>query len=365
VNVPINLDLQDYFHDSDVNNPLYLTGDALTFQTHSSPELLIQVTGLYAKIVPQVDWCGKGNLSIKAIDKSGAYVNGRVINITVQNCGPQFDIISWSPEVDPTLQEAGTLSTSYPGQVLLSVKLNEKRGPLTYIWMVQDLTDGRIYYPHTNSSGFMFKTDYDDGFNHGVFFGNDISRRYRVSVNVSNGKIEVPVLVWNVTVKNTDRSPKISGVDIYKVLENGARVKVPKSPTFNYNLELGSLYVLDVSPYVSDTDEGIGNGLGLQNLSRLDINWLSSEDGIDQNGAVLKVGAARTQVGYVHLKPGTAYLLMINVTDKEGSFAQLPISLKVSMPVKAYTQKADYSYLLLVVLILAVVVAVVYRIKRS
>jgi hypothetical protein len=365
VNVPINLDLQNYFHDSDVNNPFYLTGDALVFQSRSSLELSIQVSGLYAKILPKVDWCGRGNASFRATDKSGAYAEGKSLNITVQNCGPQFDLISWSPMTDMTLQEAGTSNTIYRGQIVLSIKLNEKRGPLTYIWTVQDLSDGRTYFPATNSSGFLFKTNYDEDFYHGVFFGNDVSRIYHVSVNISDGKIQVPVMSWNLTVKNTDRAPKISGVALYKVLENGALVRVPNSPIFSYDLEIGGLYLLDVSHYISDEDEGIGNGQGLQNLSRLDINWLSNEDGIDRSGPVLKIGAARTQAGYVHLQSGTAYLLSVNVTDSEGAYSQLMVSLKVNTPEKAYTQKTDYSYLVTVVIILAVVIAVVYRIRKS
>jgi hypothetical protein len=182
-----------------------------------------------------------------------------------------------------------------------------------------------------------------------------------VTVRVSDGRIEVPLMSWNVTVLNTDRLPTVTGVDLYIVLENGALKKVPQNAQSSYNLELGKLYRLDVGNYISDADEGIGNGQGLGNLSRLGIVWNSTEDGIYSTGRFLNVGAARTATGSFDLGPGAVHIVMVRVVDKEGNAATLPITLKVSAVPKTYTGQSGLDLLPLIILVAAVVLVVVLR----
>jgi hypothetical protein len=363
-NTDVSIDLGRDFKDPDIGDLNYITGDTLVYSSDPGQNLTIVITGSNAKLMPREDWCGKENITFRATDRAGAPAK-KTLTLIVQHCGPQFDIITYSPTSDPVLQEGGGPGTAYPGSVTFTIEIRAKNSPLMFKWTVEDKVTGKVYDPSIHDPSYVFETAYDEDFYNGRFFGGDTTRDYTVTVYVTNGKMDVLARTWLVTVRNTDRPPTVTSVTVYKYLETGATVTLPKSSTITYYIENGRVYKLDASAYIDDEDERIG---GHVDQSRLTIEWLSDADGLHATGPSVNVVSGSTVNNTYRLKNGEIHHLVLRVTDKEGATAQLNVTLIVQSQgstTKTTVQEAPWGILPLVLIIIAVVATIIYRTRRS
>ena len=363
-NTPVTIDIGPDFKDPDIGDPYYITTDSLIYSSDQGQNLTVVITSSKAKLTPKEDWCGAENITFRATDKAGAMAK-KTYKIIVQHCGPQFEIISYSPKGDPVLQEGGGASTTYPGSMTFNIEIKSKNQTLMFKWKVEDKVTGKVYEPNTHDPSYVFETAYDEDFNNGRFFGGDTTRDYTVTVYVTNGKMDVVGRTWLVTVKNADRPPTVTGVTVYRYLETGATVTLPISSTFTYYIESGRVYKLDASAYIDDLDEHVG---GLVDLSRLTVQWSSEADGLHATGPSVMLISGSTVNSTYRLKTGEIHHLVLRVTDKEGATGQLNVTLIIraqGVTTKTTLQEAPWSVWPFILVIVIVVATVIYNVKRS
>lgn len=363
-NTPETIDIGPDFKDPDIGDPNYITSDALVYSWDQGQNVSIVMTSSKAKLTPKEDWCGVENMTIRATDKAGAQAK-KTYKLIVQHCGPQFEVVSYSPKGDPVLQEGGGAGSTYPGSMKFDIEIKAKNQTLMYKWKVEDKTTGKVYDPGTHDPSYVFQTAYDEDFDNGRFFGGDPTRDYTVTVYVTNGKMDVVARTWLVTVRNADRGPTVAGLTVYRYLEAGGTVTLPKSNGLTYYIENGRVYKLDASAYIDDLDERVG---GVVDLSRLTIEWSSEADGLHSTGPSVMLISGSTVNGTYRLRTAEVHHLVLRVTDKEGATVQLNVTLIVHAQggtTTTTTQAAPWSVWPLILIIVAVVATIVYRIKRS
>jgi hypothetical protein len=339
------LDLKKYFYDIDVGNPNYPTSDSLTYSFKEDTNFDIKVTSSKVIFEPIPDYYGEDTLTFRANDKSGAKAEID-IDVVVESVNDWPVITSSDPDLNIEMDETedGTEDSDL-ASVLLSVTATDiENDQLTYYWVIEDPDNGYDpLFAATHGSEFDFETAFDGNFMDGKFHGGDDSTTYMVTCIVTDGhpavdggytipdmgRLASDIKTWIIEVNNVNRNPVIDGIDVIKMKNEIPTITVPPESEALYHLGYAKIYRLDASKYVTDLDEGIENGAGLENIDNLTFEWSSHLQGAIGTGAYIDVGIGKESPMGLKLKDGKKHIMTLRVTDDDSGFAEYVFTLKV------------------------------------
>jgi VCBS repeat-containing protein len=80
---------------------------------------------------------------------------------------------------------------------------------------------------------------------------------------------------------------------------------------------------------VTDLDEGIDQGTGIENIDKLSFEWSSNHDGSLGTEASIDVGAGKASTEGIKLTDGKTHTITLRVTDDDGGFTEHTFTVKV------------------------------------
>jgi hypothetical protein len=133
-----------------------------------------------------------------------------------------------------------------------------------------------------------------------------------------------------VTIRNVNRDPVISGIEVATVKKDGTTVPEAEKSPGNYSFAFGKVYQLDVTNLITDLDEGLENGDGVENIGELTFEWQSNIDGVIGTEPSINVGAGKgSSLADFKLKAGKKHEITLRVTDTDGGSDEYTFTVKV------------------------------------
>lgn len=366
-----SIDMKTLFKDIDVWDPNYVTVDQLGFDKDGEKHLTITITGTKATIKSDKDWNGEEEITFTATDKSSAKAEVKD-NIIVAPINDQPTVTSVNPTADPTIFETKNGQESdVAGSQKFSVVATDvdntvgvsQNDVLTYNWTVEDEAQN-VYKADTHSADWTFTAAFDCDFDAGAFCGGDSTKTYYVTAKISDGKsADVEAKKWYMTVKNVNRKPELSGVEVFTVTSAGVKTPLIEKTPLNYTVAYGKVIELDVTNKVTDKDLGIADGTGIENLDKLSFEWTSSISGSFGIAADVKVGAGSAKApATMALKAGGTHIITVRVTDSDQGSDSYAITIKVAK--KPNPGVPGFEAILMVSAMVVAVVAVSYKLRK-
>jgi len=159
-----------------------------------------------------------------------------------------------------------------------------------------------------------------------------------------------------------NEDPVISGIDVCILRWDGRTTPEAQKELNLYSFKYGKTYNLDITDGISDKEEGIYYGDGIENIDNLTIIWESDIDGYIGRGPSIDVGAGtKTNLSQFDLKAGKLHEITVTVTDPDGGSDNYTFTVKVSeesVDPTFPTQQACMAYIAGLIAIIVVVVAV-------
>ena len=127
-----------------------------------------------------------------------------------------------------------------------------------------------------------------------------------------------------------------------------------------YSFKYGKTYNLDVTNMVTDEDEGIEEGTGIENIDNLTITWDSDIDGFIGRGPSIDVAAGKkTDRSQFDLKAGKTHNITVTVKDPDGASNSFTFTVKVADELVDPSFPTPQAYMFFTALLVGVIVVIV------
>jgi len=331
---PTTLELKNYFKDQDINvDPSYVTGDTWSFDHDGEAKIKVDITGSKAKLTPDPDWNGKEEITFTATDKAGAKADC-IGTIVVKPVEDAPKVTSFTPQTDPTIFETTDgKETSQPGFqkfTMTSTDVDNTVGDnqnqqISYNWTIED-DASNVFKVDTHTNEYIFTATFDCDFENGKFCGGDSSKTYYVTAHVTDGVMDIEGKKWYITVKNVNRAPVVSDIEVF-YLDKGVPVPIAATTPGNYSVKYGKVVEFDVSKKVTDLD--ILDSTGATDLTKLTFEWNSNLVGAVGSTSKIDLGTGKKGTAPMALSAGKTHIITVRVTDQDQGSDSFAITVKV------------------------------------
>jgi len=362
---PATLELKTYFKDQDINvDNNYVTGDTWSFDHDGEAKIKVDITGSKAKMTPDQDWNGKEEITFTATDKVGAKASSvGTINVKQGEDAPK--VTSVTPPSDPTIFETTDgKEASQPGFQKFTVTATDVDNTvgvsmnqvLSYNWTVEDDAQ-TVFKVDTHTNEYVFTATFDCDFENGKFCGGDSSKTYYVTAHVNDGVLDVEGKKWYITVKNVNRAPVISDIEVF-IMDKGVPVPLVATTPGNYSVKYGKVVEFNVENKVTDLD--ILDSNQKTDLTKLTFEWNSNLVGAIGSTSKVDVGAGKKGTAPLALSAGKTHIITVRVSDQDQGSDSFAITVKVGKQPAA----PGFEGVLMVIALFVAVGVVYYRYRK-